>query len=261
MGQFEFQNVVYSSSQRGVGRVRGLPDIDTEFAFVVFDTYMNASDTVKFWAKPFFEVMLNKKLFREAGLAGDNTTTWGSNRYLRLLFDGDYTSSATALWVSGTSPSAPQYFTIDLGTVIPVSRFVLFIRSDAPYYYNQFTPEKFKVYGTDELTHPANDVYFSDGSWKADWMDLTPEMENEGTEDQGIFVLKKPSGGAVGSALTEEDAAALEDGFEFTLETFDIPPVRYLRFEVIKTFSNSLAMEAREIDIFGGKSDDEGEEE
>ena len=259
-GQFEFRDVVYSSLEKGVARLRGMPDIDTQFAFVVFDKYNNSADTIAHWAKPFFEVELDKSKFSEGSLAGDNTTTWSGNRYLRNLFDGDYAS----LWVSGISPSAPQYFTIDLGVVASLSRFVLFTRyeNSAAYGYNQFTPEKIKVYGTDVLTHPYSDPFYAGEDWKEEWATMTPENENEGTEDVGIFVIKRPSGLAPGSALTEDDVNALNAGFEFSFETVGVPPVRYVRFEVYKTFSNSLTMEAREIEIYGGddNSGEEGEE-
>ena len=247
-GQFEFQDVVFSSLEKGMSRIRGLPDVDTHFGFVVFDKYHNSTDTVSFWAKPIYEKMLNKRTFSEANLAGDNTTTWSGNRFLPLLFNGNYLD----LWVSGNSPSLPGYFTIDLGILATLSRFVFFFRTD--YAYNQFTPEIFKVYGTDELTHPRNDSYFSDGSWKNDWIDLTPEDEND-----GLFVTVKPSGQPLGTNTTE-DMTLLRAGIEFKFRLVT-EKIRYLRFEVIQVFGRSMAMEAQEIDIFGDDGSKETETE
>ena len=257
-GQFEFKDVFYSTSERGVARLRGLPDIDTHFSFVVFDKYNNSTDAITHWAKPLFEMELDKKNFKEGSLAGDNTLTWSGNRFLSNLFDGNHAT----IWVSGISPSAPQYFTIDLGVVASLSRFVLFTRyeNSASYGYNQFTPEKLKVYGTDVLTHAYSDPFYASDLWKEEWIDLVPSNENEGTTDMGIFVIKRPSGLAPATALTQDDVDAINAGFEFNFETVGIPPIRYLRFEVIKTFSNSLSMEAREIEIYGSDgSNEEGE--
>lgn len=233
-GLLELKDMVFSSLPIGTAKVRGF-SVERFFSFVVSDKYANISDTVEIKVLPLYEVELDKRNFGDVALNGDNrTTTSGNLRPITNLWD----NNIQTLWVTNPSPdiSFPQYFSIDLGIMSKLSRFVIFTRGEN-YYFAQFTPRTFSVWGTDELAYPPNDAYYSTGKWKGDWTFL------------GDYEVIKPSGSPM-NVNTPEDIAAVDNGFEFEFPQ-DVPNMRYIRFEVHETYSGIAAIELYEIFVYG----------
>jgi hypothetical protein len=202
------------------------------FAVTVMDKWGNTSDTVYAILAPFFEKELDKKLFAEGNLPYDNTSV-NNNRPLRNIWDG----KTNVIWhtVAGTITISPQFFTINLGVEAKLSRFILWNRGES-YYYGQFNPQFFEVWGARELkTEVPNEYWYED--WKNDW------------ELLGDYEVVKPSGSPYGT-VTADDKAIADAGFNFPFP-LSSEPARYVRFVVKQTFMNALALHIAEITLFG----------
>ena len=250
--ELEFKDIAISSLENGEMRFRGLKIEPHTFAIIISDRFNNNSDTAWHTIMPIYEQMLDKTLFQEGKLSGDNVSTTSNDpRYLRQLWDNRY--NERGLWITDDAAGSisyvmPQTFTIDLGVMTQVSRFVLFFRygvenGESRFVFNQYTPKVFNVYGTDELKEPVNSDYYSvNGNWKDDWVRMHEET----------YEVIKPSGLPLGQ-FTREDLDAVKAGIEFKciFDLAKVPKVRYLRFEVESVFNGSNSMEMYEIEIFG----------
>lgn len=232
-GELELQDIYYTSAANGIKSLHGFTTDKRLFALSLVDKYENKSDTVKVEISPWFEEEFSKEFFADGHLLGDNIST-RSNRPVSNLWDG----TTDVIW--HTDPAAgysvPQFFTVDLGVVGDLSRFVLWERYD--YAYSQHNLRLFDVYGTDSLTHEIDDEYYADiDQWTQDW-ELISECE-----------VIKPSGSRVGTN-TEEDLAASRAGFNFDFKE-NTTNIRYLRFVVKETWAKTTALHAAEIAVFG----------
>jgi len=232
-GVLELQDIYYTSAAQGIKSLYGFTTDKRLFALSLVDKYENVSDTVKVEISPLFEEEFSKDFFADGHLLGDNIST-RSNRPVSNLWDG----TTDVIW--HTDPAAgysvPQFFTVDLGVIGDLSRFILWERND--YAYSQHNLRLFDVYGTDSLTHEIDDEYYADiDQWTQDWK-LISECE-----------VIKPSGSKVGTN-TEEDLAASRAGFNFDFKE-NATNIRYLRFVVKETWAKTTAMHAAEISVFG----------
>ena len=251
-GVLELKDMVFSSLPTGTKSLRGFNTDLRTFAMSITDKYENEYDTVKFQVEPFYEVMIDKSLFKRVPLTGDNMTTH-DNRPIEKIWDGIYFGGHYDIWhtiadaVANQGLNNPQTFTIDLGVMAQLSRVVVYNRSgdNDMYAYDQHNLRRFDVWGTDQPMYTgvqgnyetSTNPYYSDNSWKADWK-LLAECE-----------VIKPSGSPRGTN-TPEDIAAHYAGFEFEF-TQDVPKVRYIRFVVNETWSRTAALHICEIDVFG----------
>jgi hypothetical protein len=202
------------------------------FAVHIVDKWGNVSDTAYAVIAPFYEKMLDKEKFVDADLPYDNNSI-NNNRPLSNIWD----TKTNVIWhtVVGYVNAVPQLFTIYLGVEAKLSRFVLFNRGES-YYYSQHNPQLFEVWGAKELKTDMPDEYWWE-DWKNDW------------ELLGDYEVVKPSGSPFGT-VTADDKAASDAGFSFPFP-LESEQVRYLRFAVKKTFSNTLALHIAEISIYG----------
>lgn len=238
-GELELKDMIFSSLLTGTKRLRGYNTQKRLFALSISDKYENVSDTFKIEVEPYYEIMLDKSLFHNPALAGDNTSV-NDNRPLEKIWDGVlddpdkyhgwHTDAAAGFTI-------PQHFTVDLGLKAQLTHVIIFQRGEI-YPYAQHNLRLFDVWGTDELTHPRDDAaYFNTNEWKKDWT-LLAQCE-----------VVKPSGMPPGTN-TPEDMAAHRAGFDFDFRQ-DAPKMRYIRFEVHDTWAHTPAMHMAELSVYG----------
>jgi len=232
-GEWEEYDLVFSTVAEDKRAIRGYNTDPRYFGVSLIDRYGNYSDTMKVMKEPLFEKELSKRNFRDARLLGDNVSV-NNNRPLSNIWDGDL----GVLWhtdaAAGYTP--PQTFSIDLGVMAQLSRFVLWNRGES-YYWGQHNPRFFEVWATATLTHDPGDEYWRTGPWRDDWILL------------GDFETIKPSGLPVGQN-TDEDIAVQDAGLEFTFES-GVGLVRYVRFVVKETWTRTAALHINEVSFFG----------
>lgn len=218
----------YTSSVGGDFTVRGYGPVERKFAIVIKDKFGNRSDTLKVSRTPYDEKPLNMAQFNELKLPTD-VSTYSGSYVLRNVWDDKVADNGYHTSLSG---DIPHWFTIDMGVVAKLSRFKLWQRGivqNPDYKYNRGNPELIEVWGS--LQKPA-----ADGSWGG-WTKLAD------------YVSVKPSGNPLGS-FNSDDAAHAEAG-EDCIFPLDSPPVRYLRFKVIKTWGNTNYTHFNEIKFWG----------
>ena len=235
-GEWQEYDLVYSSLAHPSRSMRGYSDVEREFGVRLTDKFGNFSDTCKVTLTPLYEKLLNKKLFSNGHLQGDNNTTTPLNpRPIENIWDGNL----SVLWHTNASAGfiPPQYFTINLGVEAALSRMVLFNRGENQYEYGQHNPRLFEVWGTSKLSHEEEDSYWTTSAWRDEWKQL------------GDFEVVKPSGLPAGQT-TDEDIAAHNAGFEFRFNPGS-DNIRYLRFVVKETWAKTAALHINEISIYG----------
>ena len=235
-GEWEEYDLVFSSAREPLRSIRGYDASEREFGVRLVDKFGNYSDTCKVTLTPLFEKMLDKSLFVNAHLNGDNNTTTANNyRPIENIWDGNFTN----LWHTNASAGflPPQYCSIDLGVDATLSRMVLFNRGENQYEYAQHNIRLFEVWGTDKLSHEPEDAFWTTAAWQGEWKLL------------GDFEVVKPSGEPMGTN-TAEDLAAHNAGFEFTFANGS-DHIRYVRFVVKETWAKTAALHICEISIFG----------
>lgn len=124
----------------------------------------------KEYTMPVFEREINKSNFAVVVLAGDNTSV-NNNRGLSRIWDGGISNPNILHTVENAAGfSFPHYFTFDMGVLADISRFHLWPRTDnSP--FTGHSPRYFEVWGSPELTMPADDEdYWKTDAWKEDWV-------------------------------------------------------------------------------------------
>ncbi len=225
IGQMMVRNVYTSEAELGSRSVRGFPSKPWRFATLVGDRYGNRSDSIfpKSTLTPLYEERLDKKIMTIMRLGSDaNFTNWeGMDAY--IIDDNKDTF--------GHSPnsSVPASFTINMGQTAKLSRLVMYNRYFNSSYYSWGNPEVMTVY-----------CCFGTPSSNGNWADWTKIMEIQQI---------KPSG-ASGTTMRDGDREWAEAGFEFPFP-IDMPPTRYVRITVHKTWENTTYTHPCEIDLYG----------
>lgn len=137
----------------------------------------------KEYAMPKFEREINKDNFAIVVLAGDNTSV-NNSRDLSRIWDGG--SSGTQILHTVENAAGfdfPHLFTFDMGVLADISRFHLWPRIDnSP--FTGHSPRYFEVWGSAELTMPADDEdYWTTDAWKEDWQLMGDHEIYETTSD------------------------------------------------------------------------------
>lgn len=166
------------------------------------DSFSAAADTMTF---PAFERQVYKTQMQTYPLPTD-IADGGYGWHLEYLWDGNY---GTPGWA--TSPGMPQWYTLDLGESVKLSRFKTWQAPDRLYTLQGV--KSFEIWGSN-----APDP---DGSW-ASWTKLL----------SGVSI--KPSGLPNGQ-LSEEDKAYALAGEEYSFPE-QTPAVRYIRIKVLDTW-------------------------
>ena len=230
VGDLYTADVAYSSLEAGNYNVRGFDSIPRRFGVFVRDRYDNYSDTLFSIQHPMFEQLLDKKLFKQFSLYGDNMTNLGPLYTIDKFWDDNYASD-NFYHQGDQDPNVPNYVTIDLGVTALLNRYTLWERPI--FYYQHYNLKHWILWGTDELKLTSDPDYWLEG-FKDDWSMLAD------------CVAFQPSGGPT---VTQEDNDFASQGFAFAFPG-DVP-VRYVRIEMITTFSGNPFWDATEITFWG----------
>lgn len=215
---------------------RGYPPVATKFGIKALDRWNNGTETLEAELLPMEEVKLDRLLFKDVVLTGDEPDAWGWKK--PNLWNNNLGGAGfhTAQGKPGTvvSPYAEGYhmFTVDLGVTARLSRFKFWQRTGA-YTYAHGNPRYFEVWGIDKL--PADNGVSLEG-----WTKLVENGE-----------VIKPSGAPLNQNSAEDNAAAAA-GHEFEFP-IDAPPVRYIRFVNKKSWSGEKYLHIMELNFWGQK--------
>jgi hypothetical protein len=230
LGDLTTADVYYTKRKNGDFSVRGFDSVKRKFGIFVRDRWNNYSDTLFTEQTPWYEEQLDKSKFKEIDLPGD-TYKPHVGTGMGMLWD-DIWNTGNNVFHTDVGTGIPQWFTFDLGTTVRLSRFKFYHRNagvpTGAYYAGD--PEVFEVYGSNN-PNPQ-------GDWDSTWTLL------------GHFISIEPSGQP--TPTTEDIQFACVDGedFEFSL---DDPPIRYLRFKILKTWGGVSYMYISELTFWGSK--------
>jgi hypothetical protein len=190
---------------------RGYDPVPCKFAVNIRDNFGNSSGMIYpegGTVIPLFEMQLDKHIQRAMTVAGDvNWDNW-EGRIAHLIDDDIMTVTHSN---NNTIPGAS--FTLDIGKKAKLSRFKLFQRQHADHVlYAAGNIQICEVYSSDEEGDDPS------GDWSAWTL-------------RKVCTVTKISG--EGTQTTSDDIAAGKQGHDFSLP-IDMPPVRYLRFKVLK---------------------------
>lgn len=194
-----------------------------ELRFIIERT----KDTVSFFFEPWEEILLpidpnNPNHFSINNLWGEASQT--SNAYgKRTMFDG---RRADGFYSANDGTPFPKWVTLDLLGTYQLSRFKYW-QNGPNLYYQTANMKHIRIWG--------NSVASNDPST---WT-LLGEWDNW-----------RPSGGAVGEPLTDEDRerALAGNDFDFPL---DIPGVRYIRIEAVTSWEPRTRVQIPELEFYG----------
>ncbi len=229
--RWERVQTFYTGALRGKFSVRGLDLSERRYGLYIRDRWNNKSDTLIQWMTPIYEETIPKSKWKIVKTLPGDTWQEASGLFIERVIDGKLGDGSTGDY-SGTFASSnasvlPQWFTIDLGEQVTLSR-IRMHQMPGSHMYNGSAVKKFEVYGSNSPD--------TDGGW-TNWALL------------GQFDSFKPSGLATG--YTEEDKHyAWFLGEEFVFDEL-LPPYRYLRFKTLETYASAGQVVITEIDLFG----------
>lgn len=228
------QSAFIADDQKSHHTFRGFDPVATRFGAAAIDRWDNVTEIFEAEKTPLHEVILEHENFKDIFLTGDEKDAFGWTK--SNLWNGSIDGSGfhTAQGLPGTvvPPYTEGYhmFTVDLGVTAKLSRFKFWQRQGS-WIFTHGNPRYFEVWGIDAL--PADNGASLEG-----WTKLIANGE-----------VIKPSGGALGSNSAEDVAqAASGEEFEFPI---DAPPVRYVRFVNIESWSTGKFMHMMELDFWG----------
>lgn len=232
-GAFDYVDNFYSSEAMANNAIRGQDSLRATFGFFVRDTYGNFTDTLRASLKPLYEQEIPKKGFIGLKLSAQYKLKGPGDTWSKA-WDGIYNGYLNFFYIATGNVVMP-YATFDMGVKAKLSRFRIWHRSD--FLFGLHNPRVFQWYGTNDAAL-ANDAETQGWETNPGWVKI---MDG---------VSKKPSGLDAGAPLTSEDDAYIKAGeeFEFPIEA---PPVRYMRFKLIRTWSDSSGLHIAELNFWG----------
>lgn len=234
IGDLVQADTYYTKRKEGSFAVRGFDSVERIFGVFVRDRWNNCSDTLLANLTPVFESQLDKTKFKEIHLPSDTYEGHVSSK-IEYLWDNKTGHSGTSIFHSKPGSGLPQWFTFDMGVTTTLSRFKLHHRdggTDGS--YTGGDPKVYEVWGS---TDPD-----TDGGWENWTLLMTCESV-------------KPSGLPEGTVTSEDKQFAVVDGEDFDFPT-GIPPVRYLRFKILKVWGALDHMYIAELAFWGGNNEE-----
>jgi hypothetical protein len=218
----------YTSRSEIQFAVRGFDTIPREFRVTVRDSWFNTTEALSYTVKPLYEKQMELSKFRKFYLPTDTSVDeWGLS--MDMLWSGQVAWESYNMCHSNNFDSFPVWFTFDMGVKAKLSRYQYWQRLQEAFLYQHNNLKTWELWGCAD-TPPL------DGSWDG-WVKLI--------ESESI----KPSGRPVGSISAEDIEYAIKgEGFEFPL---DIPPVRYIRFKALSTFTGQKAIHIQQLWFWG----------
>ena len=211
----------YTKAIAGNFSTRGLDSIPQRFAVLIRDRWNNKSDTLIKMLTPKFELAIPKNTWSPLVLPTDQTALAEPGFRISNMWNG-------GIYASSNASSLPQWFTIDFGVKVLMSRFKMFTeRND--HCYTGSAVKIFELWGTNSPD--------SDGGW-TQWQLL------------GSFHSFKPSGLPLGQRTLEDQDYANFLGEDFNFAT-PPPPVRYIRWKTLETYASPGQVVIDELSFWG----------
>jgi hypothetical protein len=227
-GNFVDHGALYTSMDKGIFTVRNLPNKPNDFGMYVVDRWNNSSDTVFFSLTPWKEDELDKALFRNISVQGDVGWNFYAGSPAKAF---DNVVGSTNFAHTNYPVEFPHRYTMDLGVSVKLSRFKFWQRPGDDVLFQHGAPKVYNVYGrADNPGNGSSDVL-------------------EGWTLLMTCYSFKPSGLPLGQNSSEdEEYNALGEEFSFPR---DILPIRYLRFEMLESWSGMLCSVISEVSFWG----------
>ncbi len=263
--------------------VKGQDTFPSQYMVKIRDQWGHWSAEKQATVTPWFEMELNKSLFREVrlcniveGYTGADIPTqegqilpsnyWGhfmhwwsgSNVRFEYLWDKQYLTDAGKCYHTRPSSVLPQHFTIDLGKIYTISRIIIWGRiadtemgagsNDTQHAFRNGFPKHIQLFGS-TYTGP-------------DMMQLKDDIDNpEYWVDLGHYFLRRSDGsmnmitgtgtGASADFGGAADRLLLQKGHEFEFPSW-VPKIRYFRFRTWECYNPAVNnVMIHEISLFG----------
>lgn len=235
----------YSSAKHGEAYVRGYEAKAHTFYVQIRDRWGNKTDVKSTTLVPLYEEFIKpkddtKQYFQRWNNDPDIPyLQYPGNSYpIEKLWDGInmYGSSGSNFYHTPAGQPFPIRFTFDMGRTFRLSRFKLYQRGTADWVYNHGNPRIFKVYGSPDDKARMNPV----GEDEHPWILL------------GEYESIKPSGLPIGKkSCTEEDIEKGAGGEDYDFTYGSAYEVRYLYFEIEKTWGGTEMIHISELEFWG----------
>lgn len=196
----------YTNSLDGQFSARGFDPVQRMFGVFLKDRWNNKSDTLIMPLTPLYEELIDKNNMKGLTLPNDAPILSAGNGLDKLI---DGITGTSNLYATPHNIPFPEWFTLDMGSEVILSRFKMFHRSG--YAYNGAVPLNFEIWGTNNPD---------------------PQGEWEGWERLGVFKSYKPSGLPFGQTNAEDLAYAVTSGEDFEFEITP-PAFRYIRWKTL----------------------------
>lgn len=203
---------------------RGFDSIPQKFAVYIRDRWNNKSDTLIKMLTPKFEASITKDTWSALVLPTDQTAIAEPQYNIEQMWNG----STNGIYASSNVSSLPQWFTIDLGKKVLMSRFKMFMEG-YNHCYTGSGVKKFELWGSNSPD--------TDGGW-TQWQLL------------GTFNTLKPSGLPLGQRTAEDINYANFLGCDYNFDN-QPPAVRYIRWKTLETYSSPGQVVIAEISLWG----------
>lgn len=216
----------YTGALEGAFSARGLKTVQKKFAVYLTDRWNNKSDTLIKELTPIFEELIPKNKFSALRLPTDTYTPADPNYPLEKVYDGKI--GWAGLFASANGSKMPQWFTLDLGQKVVLSRFKEH-QLESEHFYNSSALKSFEMWGSNNPD--------ADGGWN-NWTLL------------GTFKSFKPSGLPLGQTNQDDYNYGYFNGEDFEFETIG-PAIRYIRLKSTESYSSSGQITISELTFFG----------
>ena len=224
LGDWAPVSTFYTKALAGSFSARGYDSTERKFCVFVRDRWSNKSDTLKKQLKPLYEIVIPKDKFKTVHLPTD---TWvpAESFFLEKIFNGKPGWDGFA---SSNASKIPQWFTIDMGRKVMLSRMKEY-QFNSDHLYRGSALKAFEIWGSN-----APDA---DGGW-TQWQLL------------GSFKSFKPSGLPMGQLSDIDINYASFLGEDFDFENV-IPAVRYIRLKSLESYSSAGQVTISELTFWG----------
>lgn len=217
----------YTGALEGRFSVRGFDTTEMKFGVVIRDRWNNRSDTLIKMITPIFEQLIPKTNWKAVHLPTD-TWTQAESYVIEHLWDNNI-EGYPGIFASTNNSVLPQWFTIDLGQNVVISRIVEHQAQPASHQYAGSAPKTIQIWGSNDPN--------PDGSWES-WDSL------------GTFHSFKPSGLPLGKTTAEDTDYGWLHGEDFEFDHI-LPAYRYIRWKTLETYASSGQVVMAELDIYG----------
>lgn len=225
LGTWAPVNTFYTKALEGAFSARGFEPEQKKFAVFLRDRWNNKTDTLIKELTPLYEELIPKNLFKVLRLPTD-TYTPAESYVLENVFDGRIYWDG--LFASSNASKIPQWFTLDLGQKVVLSRFKEH-QLNSDHFYRGSALKAFELYGSNDPD--------PDGGWN-NWILL------------GSFHSFKPSGLPLGQTSQEDYDYAAFNGEDFDFENL-VPAVRYIRLKATESYSSAGQITIAELTFWG----------